>query len=236
MCQDNGIKKQCQRRIRRPLFHLFFHCLRTHVLWRSWRKTATIITTPHWVSAECRQDYIPGLNLLRGVSFWKASHSRAGNGIYWSPLTGCLFLWGPRMADSPGNPASDPHSGLIQSWQMRWEAFHQPHWLWRCTSREGRGPFQKQLLPEDQDLSWFRFLNQLPIQLNQSCCTSCCKLPLLSWTQIAEMANHYLGEGYKPWESLKVGIRKAGEWTQKLMSRHLSAGTFEMRSCIFIHR
>lgn len=43
MYHDIAINKQCQRRIRSPLFPFFFYCLRTNVLWVFWRKTTTFI-------------------------------------------------------------------------------------------------------------------------------------------------------------------------------------------------
>lgn len=190
MYHDIAINKWCQRRIRSPLFPFFFLLLEDKCAVSILKEDYHIHSFLCWISTEGGQDYIPGLNLLLGVSFWKASHSRAGNGIYWSPLTGCLFLWGPRTADSPGNTTSNLHSGLNQSRQTRLEALHQHQWLWRWTSRERTGPFQEQHLPEDQDLSWFIFLNQLLNPLHQSCCTPCCKLPLLSPMQIAASPNN----------------------------------------------
>lgn len=51
------------------LFPISFFIAWGHVLWTYQRKTTTIITSPHWISTECGQDYILCLNLLLGVSF-----------------------------------------------------------------------------------------------------------------------------------------------------------------------
>lgn len=192
-----------------PLFSLLEDTCTVNI----WKEDHHYHNLLRWISVECAQYYILGLNLLLRVSFWKASHSRALNGIYWSPLTGCLFLWGqngwqPRI--STIHPLL-----MIQSWQSRWESFHEHLCLRRWALKKRRGTFQKILLPVD--LSRFIFLNQLLNQLDQSCCTSWCKLPLLCWTQITVAASHYLGEGPRSWESLPDWVLKTGEWTQKIL-------------------